>query len=107
MVVVPSWPVLLASPDWQWSVGLKGWPLGVCTIFADAPETVELLECYQKVAEDHETCLGRIAQCLLGDLLKGCLDAELAALLTCGAPSNEVCMDLQQMCGGNVPPICE
>ena len=78
-----------------------------CTIFADAPETVALLKCYQKVAEDRETCLGGIAQCLLGDLLQGCLDAELAALLTCGAPSNEVCTDLQQMCGGEVPPICK
>ncbi len=77
-----------------------------CMIFADAPETVELLKCYEKAAEDREECLAGIGQCLLGDLLQGCLDAELAALSACGAPSDEICMDLQQMCGGEVPPIC-
>lgn len=77
-----------------------------CSIFAEAPETVELLKCYEKAAADREQCLGGIAQCLLDDLFKGCLDAELVALASCGAPSDEICMDLQAMCGGEVPPIC-
>lgn len=78
-----------------------------CAIFADAPETVELLKCYQKAAEDRETCLGGLVMCLLPDVLQGCIDGELAALVMCGAPSDEICMDLQAMCGGEVPPICE
>jgi hypothetical protein len=43
---------------------------------------------------------------LLGDLLQGCLDAELVALAACGAPSDEICMDLQRKCGGEAPPVC-
>lgn len=77
-----------------------------CTIFAGAPETVALLECYQKAAEDKTMCLEGLNLCLPGDLLQGCLDDELAAQLKCGAPSDDICIDLQQMCGGEVPPVC-
>ena len=77
-----------------------------CSIFAQDPQTVQLLNCYEKAAQDKTTCLDGADLCIDTLPLDTCNAAETAALLQCGAPSPGLCMSLKSMCDGLVPPIC-
>lgn len=77
-----------------------------CSIFAESPETAEILKCYEKAAQAKTDCLGDLDLCLDNVPLDPCLLQEVDALLKCGMPPADVCEQLKTMCGEAVPPIC-
>lgn len=78
-----------------------------CDLFARSPETAELLNCYEEAAKEKAECLGGLGNLCLGNMpIDLCVNDELEALIECGAPPDELCQDLEAMCGDAVPPIC-
>lgn len=77
-----------------------------CSLFAESPETAELLLCYEKAAKAKTKCLEQLDLCIDNVPLDLCVKDELDALIACGAPPPELCESLKNMCGEAVPAIC-
>lgn len=77
-----------------------------CSLFAESPETADLLLCYEKAAKAKTKCLENLNLCIGNVPLDLCIKEELDAYLECGTPSAELCQNLKNMCGEAVPAIC-
>lgn len=69
-----------------------------CMIFAQAPETADLLHCYESAAKDRADCVGAIDVCPLDVALAACDAVQAEALAACGTPPMEVCTALKMDC---------
>lgn len=77
-----------------------------CMVFAQDPQAVEQLHCYEMAAQDKSACLDGVDLCIDTLPLDACTLQEAAALAQCGPPSPSLCMSLKSMCDDMVPPIC-